>query len=189
MGTSSPIDLDAWLPEPQVRTRHRRESPCSPEALFAGAVSVRLSDTGALGRLVRWRIPGTPADVTFRDLLARYPFTVLDEGELWSVSGLAGRIWTLQRDYARLAGGDEFRAWDQRGTVRVLFAHWVEPSGDGGAVLHHEARIAPTDFSAAVRLRALWSFVSPWEKLIGREALALAARKASRSPAPARQAG
>lgn len=190
MGTSDLADLDAWLPEPMIRTRHRRAAACNERALFDAASAIGLGDTGKLGRLVRWRIPGTPADITFRELLARDPFTVLDEGPTWSVSGLAGRIWTLQRDYARLDGPEEFAAWSQRGTCRVAFAHWVEPDPDGdGAVLHHEARIHPVDFSAAVKLRALWSFVSPWEKLIGREALALATRRAERSPAPAPQAG
>ena len=42
------------------------------------------------------------------------------------VSGLCGRIWTLARDYPRLSGPEAFRDWDERGTVRVLFAHWAE---------------------------------------------------------------
>ena len=56
------------------------------------------------------------------------PFTVLEAGETWSVSGLCGRIWTLARDYPRLGGPEDFRDWDERGTVRVLFAHWTEPA-------------------------------------------------------------
>jgi hypothetical protein len=43
-----------------IRTRHRREAAVAPEALWAAARSVRLDDTRTLGRLIGWRIPGTP---------------------------------------------------------------------------------------------------------------------------------
>ena len=93
---------------------------------------------------MRWRIPGVRTDQTFGELLAAYPFCVLDEGEHWSISGLCGRIWTLQRDYPRLDGPEAFRAWAEPGTVRVLIANWVEPDGDGSTLVS-EARVAPVD--------------------------------------------
>jgi hypothetical protein len=169
--------LDDWLPHPSVRTRHRRRSRADAERLWTAAAGMRLADTRSLGRLVRWRIPGTRDEETFRELLARYPFCVLDEGEHWSISGLCGRIWTLQRDYPRLGGPEEFRAWSEPGTVRVLFAHWVEPDGDG-SVLVSEARVAPVDRRGALRLRSLWVVIGVFERLIGGEALALAAERA-----------
>jgi len=129
---------------------------------------------------VRWRIPGVRPNQTFRELLANYPFTVLEEGEDWSMSGLCGRIWTLQRDYPRLAGPDEFRAWHEPGTVRVLFAHWVEPDG-GGSTLVSEARVEPIDRRAAVRLRSLWMVIGVFERFIGGEALELAVERAERA--------
>ena len=173
-----PLDLDAWLPDPQIRTLHRREARVEPDALWSAAASVRVDETGTLGRAVRWRIPGLPQDVTFRGLLAAPPFTVLADGERWSVSGLAGRIWTLRRDYPRLEDADAFARWSAPGTVRVLFAHWVEPSPDGRSALVSEVRVAPVDRSAALRLRALWAVVGPFERLIGGEALARAVRQA-----------
>jgi hypothetical protein len=140
---------------------------------------VRLADAGTLSRLVRWRIPGTHPDQTFRELLATYPFCVLDEGDGWSVSGLCGRIWTLQRDYPRLDGPEDFRAWNEPGTVRVLFANWVQADGDGSAI-HSEARVGPVDRRAALRLRSLWMVIGVFERVIGGEALALAAQRAER---------
>jgi hypothetical protein len=175
-----PLDLDAWLPEPQVRTRHRRVARADADALWAAAETLRLDDTGALGRLVRWRLPGLPGDITFRGMFAAPPFTVLAEGRDWSVSGLAGKIWTLRRDYPRLDDAEAFRDWSARGTVRVLFAHWTEPLEDGRSALFSEARVAPVDRAAALRLRALWAVVGPWERLIGGEALAPAVRLAER---------
>jgi hypothetical protein len=177
-GSDLPFDLDAWLPDPAIRTRHRRASAATPDALWAAAGALGLDATGPLGRVVRWRIPGLPGDVTFRAMFAAPPFTVLAEGERWSVSGLAGRIWTLRRDYPVLADAGAFAEWDARGTVRVLFAHGVVPDGDGGSALISEARVAPVDRAAALRLRVLWTVVGPWERLIGGEALARATRAA-----------
>jgi len=86
---------------------------------------VPLSETGLLGRLVRWRIPGLDRDVTFDGLFREPPFMILAEGERWLISGLVGRIWTLRRDYPQLGCATEFRDWSVPGTARVLFAKWV----------------------------------------------------------------
>jgi hypothetical protein len=132
--------LDDWLPDPQVRTVHRRSARADPEALWRAASELPLREARTLAPLVRWRIPGTPADRTFRGLLASYPFTVLaeDEEERWSLSGMCGRIWTLDRDYPRLEGAEAWRAWSEPGTVKVLFAHWIE----GDAIVSGRAAAA-----------------------------------------------
>ena len=165
--------LDAWIPDPAVRTRHQRTAGLEPRELWHAATRLRLQDTRRLGRLVRWRIPGVSEDSTYDALFRTYPFTVLEEGERYLIAGLCGRIWTLARDYPRLDGPDAFAAWDEPGTVRVLFAHWVQPAADG-AELVSEARVAPTDRGAALRLRALWSVIGPFERLVGAEAIAAA---------------
>jgi hypothetical protein len=178
------LDLDAWLPEPEIVTRHQREARADPQTLWAAARSVRLDQTRTIGRLVRWRIPGVPHDQSFMRLLADDPFAVLDEGARHSISGLCGRIWTLQRDYAQLAGPEDFLGWDAPRTVRVLFAHWVTAGpGSHTSTLHSEARIGPTDQLATMRLRALWLAVGPFERLIGAEPLALAAQRAEAAAA------
>ena len=174
-----PAALDDWLANPAVRTRHQRRSSADAARLWAAAGALCLSDAGTLSRLVRWRIPGLRTNQTFREMLANYPFCLLDEGEHWSISGLCGRIWTMQRDYPRLDGPDDFRDWDEPGTVRVLFAHWVTPDGDGSSIVS-EARVAPVDRRAALRLRSLWVVIGVFERLIGGEALALAAEHAER---------
>lgn len=172
-------DLDAWLPAPAVRTHHRRTASASPEALWRAAREVRLAETRTLGRVVRWRIPGTPPGQSYDELFRGYPFTVLDEGERHLVCGLCGRIWTLERDYPKLAGAAAFREWDQPGTVRVLFAHWVTAAGDGRAELCSEARVEPVDRTAAWRFKALWFVVGHLEPLVATEPLSLAARRAA----------
>jgi hypothetical protein len=173
-----PTSLDHWLPDPAVCTHHRCRSAAAPDRLWEVANELRLSDARTLGRLVRWRIPGVGGDQSFRELLSDYPFCVLDEGDHYSLSGLAGRIWTLQRDYPRLEGPEAFRSWSEPGTVRVLLATWVEADGDGSVIVS-EARVAPVDRRAAVRLRSLWLVIGVFERLIGGEALALAADRAA----------
>jgi hypothetical protein len=178
--------IERWAGKPGVRSFHRRVVDTDPEALWDAAKTVRLSDTRTLGRLVRWRIPGTPADITFHELFATYPFTVLEEGPTWSLSGLAGKIWTFQRDYPRLAGPEDYEAWDRPGTVRVLFAHWTRPAEGGGAELVSDCRVSPVDRRAAVRLKTLWALISQFERLIGAEPLNVAESRARgrRAPSP-----
>jgi hypothetical protein len=174
----TPADLlDAWLPDPAVRTHHRKTGSGD---LWSAANSLPLSATRTLGRLVRWRIPGLARDLTYGELFRAYPFTVLDEGDRHLVSGLCGRIWTPARDYPRLAGPDDFAGWDEPGTVRVLFGHWVEPDG-AGAALVSEARVQPTDRMSALRLKALWKVIGPFERLVGGEALSAARARSARA--------
>jgi hypothetical protein len=171
-------DLDDWLPDPLVRTRHRREAAAEPAQLWRAAETVKVCDAPTLGRIVRWRIPNTPRDLPYRELFSRYPFTVLEEGDDWSVSGLCGRIWTLRRDYPRIHGPEEFLAWDERDSAKVVFAHWVESDGDGRAAIVSESRIKPIGRRATLRTRGLWALVGRFERLIGGEALGVAVSRA-----------
>jgi hypothetical protein len=50
----------------------------------------------------------------------------------------------------------------------------VQREPDGRSTLVSEARVAPTDRVAAMRLRSLWLVIGPFERLIGREPLELA---------------
>jgi hypothetical protein len=161
---SAEPDLDAWAPRATVRTFRRRTVACEPGVLWRTARDVRMRDTRTLGRLVAWRIPGTSLDQTFDALFRAYPFTVLDEGERHVIAGLCGRIWTLTRDYPRLAGPDAFRGWSEPDTVRVVFGHWVTPRGDR---------------RAALRVKALWALIGHFEPLVAAEPLSLAARRAT----------
>ena len=176
----SSAELDAWVASPAVRTRRERSAAVDADELWRAAQSVKLSETRSIGRLVRWRIPGTPPDLRFAELFDRYPFSPLASGPNHFLSGLCGRIWTFRRDYPRLSSASEFQAWNAPGTVRVLFAHWAEPNGDGGAKIVSETRVEPVDRRAALRLRGLWAVVGRFEPLIGSEPLALAARRAER---------
>jgi hypothetical protein len=170
--------IERWAAKPVVRTHHRRVAAADAGAFWRAASSVRLNETRALGRLVRWRIPDTPGHITYHELFERYPFTPLEEGETHLLTGLCGRIWTLQRDYPRLEGPADFEEWDERDSVRVLLAHWTRPLDDGRSEIVSEARVVPIGRRAAVRMRSLWAVIGTFERLIGAEPLVIAQRRA-----------
>jgi hypothetical protein len=66
-----------------VRTHHRGEAAVEGAVLWAAAQTVRIGESRVLGRLVRWRIPGTRPEMFTSD-----PFMVLDEGEQHLFAGL-----------------------------------------------------------------------------------------------------
>jgi hypothetical protein len=176
-------DLDHWLDRPIVRVRHSRETDVEPAALWAAAQAVRLSETRRLGRLLRLRIPGLPADMAYDELFHAPPFIVLCEDEHALLAGLVGRIWTLRRDYPTLAEPDEFRRWSTRGTVRVLFANWAEPVSAHVTALVSEVRVSADDRLAKLGLAAVRPLIVASHQLIGSEGLERAVR-ATRAPAP-----
>lgn len=173
-----PLDLDDWLPRPQVRTRHRRAASAAPGALWDAASHVRLDEAGTLGRVVRWRIPGLPPQRTFRAMFAQEPFTVLAEGERWSVSGLVGRIWTLRRDYPKLHDSNEYGSWDVSGTAKVLFGHWIEPVTADRVALCSEVRVRAIGAQGRLGVAAVRPLVSTFQHLVGSEGIAAAVRQA-----------
>lgn len=172
-------DLDLWLPDPAIKVSHRRRSSASAEELWQAAADLRLADTRLLGRLVRWRIPGTPTDTSFQELFSDPPFTVLAQAERALVSGLVGRIWTLRRDYPEI-DPEGFRRWDRPGTAKVVFAHWAAPIDGGSATLYSETRVKSFGAQGRLGLASVRPLVRAFEYLIGSEALAAAARRAER---------
>lgn len=173
------FDLDYWLPAPTVRVAHRRDSTAGADALWQAACEVGLNDAPVLGRLVRWRIPGLAADLSFDNLFRHDPFLVLiGDRERGLLSGLVGRIWTLRRDYPQLIDPEEFRAWSSRGTARVLFANWVEPLSAGGAMLRSETRVHAIGAQARIGLTTLRPVIRAFQQLIASDGIAEAVRRA-----------
>ena len=173
------IDLDDWLPDAGMRLRHERtSSAATPDELWHAANAVTVGETGLLGRLIRWRIPGTPRELSFGELFTQPPFVVLQRDDHAVVSGLVGRIWTLRRDYPRLTGPAQFRAWDRSGTARVCFAHWVTPD----ATLVSEARVEAIGFQGRLGVGAVSPLVERFGVLVGSEGLGAAIRRAEQRP-------
>jgi hypothetical protein len=174
-------NLDDWLDDPAVRVSHRRAAAAGAPDLWEAARTVRLADTRRLGPVLRWRLPGVPADITYDELFRAPPFTVLDQGDGALLSGLVGRIWTLRRDYPALSDPGEFRRWSAAGTVRVLFGNWVEPAGVNRTALVSETRIGVSDRGGRLGLALVRPLIAAFHSLVGSEALAVAVRRAEGS--------
>jgi hypothetical protein len=58
----------------------------------------------------------------------------------------------------------------------------VEPTADGGAQLVSEARVHPLDMTARLRLKAIWTLLGPFERLVGAEPREVAVRRARTGP-------
>jgi hypothetical protein len=173
-----PPQLDPWLADPAVRVAHCRESAASPERLWRAAQDVKLGDTRLLGRLIRWRIPGLPREISFDELFRQQPFTVLCEDDGVLVSGLVGRIWTLRRDYPELGDPEDFRRWSTPGTARVLFANWVEPTDHRRAALRSETRVQAFGAQGRVGLTSVRPLIRGFQQLVANDAMAAAIRRA-----------
>jgi len=176
-------DLDHWLPKPSMSVVHRRESDATAERLWEAARTVRLADTRRLGRIVRWRIPGLPPDISFDEMFRAPPFIVLEEDEGKEralLSGLVGRIWTLRRDYPRLAHPQEFREWSTGGTARVMFANWIERTPSGRAALRSEVRVDAIGVQGRVGVAAVRPLVGTFGNLVGSDGIEAAVRLAER---------
>lgn len=175
-------DLDQWLPNPAIRVAHRRQSRAPAERLWDAAQRVTVQQTAMLGRLIRWRIPGTRPDISFNELFRSPPFILLHEelDEHVLVSGLVGRIWTLRRDYPKLTNPEEFRDWSRRGTARVLFANWVQSTADesGSSTLASEVRVEAIGAQGRIGVAAVRPLVSAFQNLIGSDGIEAAVRRA-----------
>lgn len=178
MSLPIPPELDTWLADPAVRIAHGRSSRVTPEELWEAAKGIEMRDTRMLGRLVRWRIPGVPAESTFEELFRRPPFAVLAEGEYGLVSGLVGRIWTLRRDYPVLESLDDFRDWSRAGTAKVVFGHWVEAADGTGSMLRSEARVVAYGTRGRIGLASVRPLISRFQQLVASDALGAAVRAA-----------
>jgi hypothetical protein len=171
--------LDTWLPEHQVHIRYARSSSAAPEDLWAAANEIKLSDTRTMRRLIRWRLgrhaPG--GDETYREFFRSGIFTLLEEGERFSVSGVAGRIWAPSGDYARFESSDEYREWSQRGTAKVVVCTEVHEHERGSEIVS-EARVQILGGRARILFRGSWALVGPFGRYVGSEVLAAAVRRA-----------
>jgi hypothetical protein len=169
--------LEEWLPDPALRVAHRVSSTADPDTLWRAASELTLAQSPVLGRLVQWRIPDTPRELSFERLLREPPFLVLAEGERRLLSGLVGRIWTLRRDYPSLSDPEQFRDYAERGSARVAIGVCAEPDPRGGA-LRSEARVQALGVQGQLGVAAVRPLVRGFQHLIGTEALRIAARHA-----------
>jgi hypothetical protein len=120
-------------------------------------------------------------DTTFRDLFRQMPFVLLEEGERASISGMAGRLWSISAGFVELRSPDEFRSFDAPSTVKVVVATTVRDHPRGAEIVS-DVRMACSDRRARVHFRAFWTFMSPLSRFIELELLRTATRRAQAVP-------
>ncbi len=161
-----------------LHVRYRRRASVPADELWRAARAVRVNETGMLGRLLRWRIPGVEGEMSFDGLFRESPFTVLAEDDHLLISGLVGRIWTLRRDYPELGDPGEFARWQRRGTARVVFANWASDERDGGSSLESEVRVEAIGAQGRVGVAAVRPLVRAFGPLVATEGISAAVRRA-----------
>jgi hypothetical protein len=177
--------LDSWLPEHHVRTFHTRASHVTPERLWAAANETRVRDTRTLRPLIAMRLPGhgPGAETTFRELFRTGIFTLLEEGERHSISGVAGRLWTPTGHYARFETGADYKEYAERGTAKVALMTSVREHERGSEIVA-ESRVWCVDRRAQLRFRPYWALVGPFTRFIRLELLAAVTSRAESGRAP-----
>jgi hypothetical protein len=144
---------------------------------------VPVRETRTLRPIIGWRLgryaPG--ADVPVRDVLAAHPFHLLAEQGMVSVSGMAGKLWSLGDTFVRFGSAEEFRDWEEPGFCKVAVRHEVRARDGGGSEIESAVRIWCTDRGAQLRFRPYWAFIGPFSRFIGSELLSAATRRAERT--------
>jgi hypothetical protein len=145
---------------------------------------VQVCETRTLRPIIAWRMGRyAPAgDAALYEVLATHPFVRLAEDGMVSVSGLAGKLWSLGDTFVRFDDPAAFRDWRAPGYCKVAVRHEVAPRG-GGAEILSDVRIWCTDRRAQLRFRPYWAFIGPFARFIGSELLSAAARRAERTSA------
>jgi hypothetical protein len=146
---------------------------------------VRVRETRTLRPIIGWRLGryAPPSDVPVYEVLSTHPFLLLAEDGMVSVSGLAGKLWTLGDTFVRFDGPEAFRGWRDAGYCKVAARHEVVAAGSGSEI-RSDVRIWCTSRGAQVRFRPYWAFIGPFSHFIGSELLSAAVRRAERT-APA----
>jgi hypothetical protein len=146
---------------------------------------VEVRETRTLRPIIGWRLGryAPDADTPVYEVLAAHPFLRLAEDGTVSVSGLAGKLWTLGDTFVRFDGPETFRGWREPGYCKVAVRHAVVAAPGGGSEIRSDVRIWCTSRGAVVRFRPYWAFIGPFSRFIGSELLSAAVRRAERTSA------
>jgi hypothetical protein len=171
--------LDTWLPDYHVCSRQRRVSRASPAALWDAAAHTRIRDTRMLRPLIGARLGpnAPPADTTFRELFRTGIFTLLEEGDHYSISGIAGCLWLPRGEYARFESAADYKEYEPPGRAKGAVLTIVREHERGSEILT-EIRVWCTDRSAWLRFRPVWLIVAPFMRFVRLDLLRTVTRRA-----------
>jgi hypothetical protein len=158
--------LDEVLPEYDVRERHERRVPATPELAVAAALGIPVAPDAIVRALFRLRGLGRGGSVL--GAVRAMGFAELVREPDCVIFGVAGRPWTPRGGLA---------PFDKAGPGQVRMAVELSALPDGdGALLVTETRVAAMDAGARRAFRRYWLAVGPFSALIRRRWLAAAER-------------
>ena len=159
--------LDDVLPEYDVRERHERRVPGTPELAVAAALGIPIAPDAIVRALFRMR--GLHRGGSVHGAIRGLGFAELVREPDCLVAGAAGRPWTPR-------GG--IVAFDKAGPGQVRMAVEISatPAGEGHSLLVTETRVAAMDAAARRAFRRYWLAVGPFSALVRRRWLAAADR-------------
>ena len=171
--------LDTWLPDYHVRTVQRRVSRATPEDLWQAAARTRIRDTRVLRPVIGARLGphAPPAETTFRELFRTDIFTLLEEGDRYSISGVAGCLWAPRGEYARFESAADYRQYEDPGRAKAAVMTLVREHERGSEIVA-EIRVWCTDRRAEMRFRSVWLLVAPFMRFVRMDLLRTVARRA-----------
>ncbi|HEY7632540.1 MAG TPA: hypothetical protein VH817_17675 [Thermoleophilaceae bacterium] len=157
----------------------RRSSRATPEELWSAAEDTRIRDTRVLRPLIGARLGphAPPAETTFRELFRTDIFTLLEEGDRYSISGVAGCLWAPRGEYARFESAADYRQYEKPGRAKAAVLTQVREHDQGSEILT-EIRVWCTDRRAEVRFRSVWVLVAPFMRFVRMDLLRAVARRA-----------
>jgi hypothetical protein len=158
--------LDEVLPEYDVRERHERRVPATPELAVAAALGIPVAPDAIVRALFRLRGLGRGGSVL--GAVRAMGFAELVREPDCVIFGVSGRPWTPRGGLA---------PFDKAGPGQVRMAVELSALPDGdGALLVTETRVAAMDAGARRAFRRYWLAVGPFSALIRRRWLAAAER-------------
>jgi hypothetical protein len=171
--------LDSWLPDYQVRSLQRRACRADADRLWSAAAQTQIRDTRVLRPLIGARLGphAPPAQTTFRELFRSGIFTLLEEGDHYSISGIAGCLWSPRGDYARFESAADYKEYEPPNRAKGAVLTQVREHERGSEIVT-EIRVWCTDRGAWLRFRPVWLLVAPFMRFVRMELLRQVARRA-----------
>ncbi len=176
--------IDNFLPDWDVRERHRTKVHAPPQRVYAAVRQLDLSD--ARLSIVLFRLRGLrsclrPPAAFDLDHFLRMGFILLAEKpdeEL--VLGLVGRFWTPSGELRRI-NKEDFRSFSERGYAKAAWNFSLSPQTDQIVLLETETRVRCLDEESRKRFRFYWLMIGGFSGVIRRDVLKAIKRTAEES--------
>ena len=158
---------------------NRRASRATADELWEAAEQTRLRDTRVLRPLIGARLGphAPPADTTFEELFRTDIFTLLEEGERYSISGVAGCLWAPRGEFTHFESAADYRQYEKPGRAKAAVMTLVREH-DRGSEIVTEIRVWCTDRRAEMRFRSVWMLVAPFMRFVRLDLLRSVTRRA-----------